>query len=293
MALDLETRLGGWTDIATYPPGATFGPRVMREYELVWMIEGDAQYFHDDHEVAAPQGSVVLCRPGITDSFRWDPARRTRHAYVHFHVDRYPPAWPSPAQWPVVRAFTDAHIVPPMFRHLLAWHERGDPTLVQLTLNHLLATFVTGEATTADVPHDALPDPVERAMTFLYTALDRNLAAPIEFDALVEASCVTGPHLCRLFKSATGHSPAETVRLARLDRSLELVVRSNFSVKQIAATCGFATPFHFTRLFTRAFGAAPAVLRKRIEAGQSPPLSRLLKYWNGTHRVSGETPKNQ
>jgi AraC family transcriptional regulator of arabinose operon len=251
----------------------------MRDYELVWMIEGDAVYRHDDREAAAPQGSVVLCRPGTIDFFRWDPARRTRHGFVHFLIDRAPTSWPAPAEWPVVRTFTEADIVPPMFRHLLAWQPSGDATLVQLSVGHLLAAFVTGQAAVADVPRDALPDPVERAMAHLYAALDRDPAAAVSFDALVEASCVTGPHLCRLFKSATGHTPAETVRLARLDRAMELVVRSNFAIKQIAAMNGFATPFHFTRLFTNAFGIAPALLRKRVEAGHTPPTTKLSRNW--------------
>ncbi len=279
MSTDLDLSFASWTGIAIYPPGATFGPRAMRDYEFVWMIEGDALYRWDEHSVDAPQGSIVLCRPGTTDFFRWDPTRRTRHAYVHFHVNKTPSDWPKRADWPVVRTFDESDIVLPMFRHLLAWWDRGDPTLVRATLTHLVAAFVTGHVATAQVPATALPEPIERTMAFLYQSLDRDPAAPIAFEDLVEASCVTGPHLCRLFKKVTGHSPAETVRLARLDRALSLVVRSNFAVKQIATMTGFTSPFHFTRVFTKAFGLAPADLRKAVEAGHTPPLSRMLKHW--------------
>ena len=277
MSVDLDVS-PSTSGIATYPPGATYGPRRLRDYELVWMIEGDALYRWNDNAVDAPQGSVVLCRPDTTDFFRWDPSKRTRHGYVHFNVAHAPDAWPAPANGPIVRSFTDGDIVPPIFRHLLAWHERGgDPTLLRTTLAHLLSAFVTGQTATADVPVAVLPEPVERALAHLYTALDRDAAAPIEFEDLVEASCVTGPHLCRLFKRATGHSPSETVRLARLGRALELVVRTNFAVKQIATMSGFPSPFHFTRVFTKAFGVAPATLRKNVEAGRTPPLSKLLR----------------
>lgn len=276
----------GWSGVATYPPGATFGPRVMREYEFVWMIEGDAVYTWADETVDAPQGSVVLCKPGATDFFRWDPSRNTRHGYVHFALERAPAAWGAPGTWPLVRPFASAHddIIWPMFHHLLAWAGTGDEAIVRLSLAHVLGTYVTGQTRFADVPREALPEPVERALAFLHDALDRDVASPIAFAQLVDAACVTGPHLCRLFKSATGHTPAETVRLARLDRAHALVVRSNFSVKEIARMTGFASPFHFTRLFTRAFGVAPASLRKKIGQGETPPNSRLIHHWPGPRR---------
>jgi AraC family transcriptional regulator len=291
----------GLSGVATYPPGATFGPRVMRDYEFVWLIEGDATYTWADQTIDAPQGSIVLCRPGATDFFRWDPSRNTRHGYVHFTLDRVPRAWGAPEAWPLVRRFgsnagdraggvgtvatavgTD-DIIFPMFRHLLAWAGTGDATIVRLSLAHILGTYVTGQTTVADVPREPLPEPVERALAFLHDALDSDAATPVSFAQLTDAACVTGPHLCRLFKSATGHTPAETVRLARLDRAHALVVRSNYSVKEIARMTGFASPFHFTRLFTRAFGVAPAMLRKRIEAGELPPHSRLIEHWPRRH----------
>jgi transcriptional regulator GlxA family with amidase domain len=67
----------------------------------------------------------------------------------------------------------------------------------------------------------------------------------------------------------------ETAMLARLDRSLTLVARSNFGVKEIADLLGFATPYHFSRRFAQAFGVAPATLRERITQGRPTPLPRL------------------
>ena len=82
--------------VATYPPGATFGPRRMRDYEFVWLLAGDAEYRRGSTRVAAPQGSLVLCRPGATDAFRWDAARRTAHGFFHFQIASFPPHWPAP-----------------------------------------------------------------------------------------------------------------------------------------------------------------------------------------------------
>ena len=74
-----------------------------------------------------------------------------------------------------------------------------------------------------------------------------------------------------------GRSPAETVRLARLDRAAILLARSNYTVGEVAALYGFASPFHFSRAFKDAYGLPPTEVRRRILAGETPPLPRLLR----------------
>ena len=36
--------------LATYPAGAAFGPRIMRDFEFVWIMEGDVEYRWGDRE---------------------------------------------------------------------------------------------------------------------------------------------------------------------------------------------------------------------------------------------------
>jgi len=263
--------------LAIYPRGATFGPRTMRDYEFVWMVEGDAEYRWGDRTEAAPQGSVVLCRPGARDFFQWDRLRRTRHAYVHFQIIRAPAAWGPPASWPLVRSPVEGDVLRPLFRHLLTWHGKGHAHLERLTLLHMLTAFVTGQHTCNDVPHDLLPPAVEAALSYMHQVLDADPSTSITLPQLATAAAVTPEHLCRLFKTATGRSPIETVQLARLDHSAVLVARSNYAVKQIADLCGFSSPFHFSRRFAQAFGRSPRQLRKELQAGRTPPLPLLLR----------------
>src|SRR5437016_3124786 len=104
MVNDLELSLPTAVGVATYPPGASYGPREMRDFEFVWIIEGDAEYFWGEIAVQATEGAIVLCRPGARDFFRWDRKRRTRHGYFHFHIVRHPRDWGNPKHWPLLRA---------------------------------------------------------------------------------------------------------------------------------------------------------------------------------------------
>ena len=269
---DLEISLPTGCGVATYPAGASYGPRRLRDYELVWMIEGDAEYHCGGVVTPAPAGSILLCRPAAEDFFQWDRRRRTRHGFCHFEIAALPIEWPSPEQWPVVRRLPDEDILRPLFRHLLTWQGRQSDRQTRLTLAALLSLFVSGDLDTASVERDDWPEAVERACDFLFRTLEADPAAPLSLAALADAASVTPEHLCRLFKVSVGHSPAQTVRLARLDYAATLLARSNFSVGEISALCGFASPFHFSRLFRSAFGQTPTGARRTAGTAAIPRL---------------------
>lgn len=271
LQVSLPTTFG----VATYPPGASFGPRVMRDWEFVWMIEGDAVYARGKDETAAGEGSIVLCRPGVTDFFRWDARRRTRHGYFHFGVQNLLGDWPDAQTWPIARLPQEDDLLRPLFRHLLAWDGTRNPEQCRLTVAHLLMAFVSGDIGAGDVPRPVWPEPVEQAWAFLHQTLEDAPDAPLSLTQLADAACVTPEHLCRLFKAATGRAPAETVRLARLDRTLILLARSNYNVGEIARLCGFPSVFHFSRRFAAAFGQTPSDVRLAVQSGQTPPAPRL------------------
>lgn len=279
--IDLEVSLPTGLGVATYPPGATFGPRHLRDYEFVWLIEGDAVYERAGQRYDAPQGSLVLCRPtspDTTDGFVWDAQRRTRHAYFHFSLGQTPRVWLSPALWPLVRADEADGPLTHQFRYVLAWGRGGDPLTCRLAIAGMVAAWATDQTRAVDVPPDALPDAVERALAFMRATLDADPAASISLRQLAEAGCVSPEHLCRNFKSSTGRTPLETLRLARLDRAAVLLARSNYGVAEIARLCGFASEFHFSRRFKEAYGSSPRGLRDRVRGGETPPAPRLTRH---------------
>lgn len=265
--------------VATYPPGASFGPRQLRDFEFVWLLEGEAEYSFafEGHSTTLrlKPGNLLLCRPGCTDGFVWDRKRHTRHGFFHFSVPHVPADWPAVAEWPVLHQGGEDTLLAPLLRYLTAWGADGEPTLRYQLCQSLLALFVSGQVQLGQAPAAHNPDAVERALAFLYAQLESDAAAPVTLEMLAAAACVSPEHLCRVFKSATGRTPLETVRLARLDRAALLLSHTNYSVAQVAALTGFASPFHFSRAFRAAYGLAPRQLQQAVARGETPPLPRL------------------
>src|SRR4029450_6736283 len=73
--------------VAVYPPGATFGPRRLEDFEFVWLLQGTGDWRYELVSISLGPTSFLLGRPGITDSFIWDRTSPTRHASLHFRLD--------------------------------------------------------------------------------------------------------------------------------------------------------------------------------------------------------------
>ena len=273
--------------VATYPAGATFGPRLLRDYEVVWIIEGDVVYHADGVDYESPPGTMLIGRPGFRDAFTWDVSRETRHAFFHCNFDSLPDDWPAPAEWPVVVRMPENDIVRPLFRYVLSmcmWARQenaGPPPrpAAQLTraVETLLGALLVGPVRQFDELGRDLPEPVRRAMRFIEETLARDPGAKVTLGELAKASAVSSEHLCRLFAGALHVTPMEAMRYQRLELAMGLVARSNLNVGQISYRCGFASPYHFSRVFKEVYGLAPTAMRKRIEEGFPPPLTPLVR----------------
>ncbi len=281
--LELTYTRGG---LVTQPAGATFGPRTMRDFELVWIIEGNVVYHADDQTVACPPGSITLSRPGMRQAFTWDAHQPTRHAYVHFEVEAWPASWPAPRQWPLVRAMPEGDVVRPLMRYVLSWCKRlaleQDAAAKgqaggQWAMAALLEAYVHGPLTQTFEHEPDHPEPVQRVWRYVRQTLDEDPATPLKLADLAAAAAVTPEHLCRLFARSVNMGPMEMVQFMRLDRAVTLLAHSNLSVQQIADRCGFVSPNHFSRRFKQAYGHSPSEVRRRVAEGLPPPSSPLRR----------------
>lgn len=268
---------GGWAD---YPAGAVFGPRTLKDYEWVWIVEGQVVWELAGAEHPMPPGSVLLARPGMTDVLRWDPQRRTRHGFVHCEIDDPEGILPPMAEWPLVVQPSGENALMPLLRHALAM-DAEDPVgaqVVEHSLRLALLAFVHGGANLPGQLGGVDEHPVlAAALTALRARWDRGRMEPLTLGELAAAAAVSPGHLIRIFKAELGTSPQEAQRLLRLDRAATLLARSNLKVQTIAEQCGFACPFHFSRSFKATYGASPRALRKRMLAGEGRPMSPLVR----------------
>jgi len=72
----------------------------------------------------------------------------------------------------------------------------------------------------------------------------------------------------RLFKDQTGFSPRKYLSRMRVEKACNLLHHSELSIEQIAAACGFADRYYFTRVFTQTMLISPGVYRRNSVLGR-------------------------
>lgn len=66
----------------------------------------------------------------------------------------------------------------------------------------------------------------------------------------------------RRFRKAIGKGIDEQIRSVRVERAIELLERSNFTVSEIADRCGFSDVFYFSKMFKKITGKSPRDFRQ-------------------------------
>lgn len=276
----IRIRISATAGLALYPPGATFGPRTLRDFEFVWIVDGNVEWEADGITYPAPQGTIILCRPGMRDMFRWDPDHQTRHAYFHFSLEAEGAGLPPQSEWPAARTMPEGDILRPLFRHVIWLLDEARPgweLLLQSASRQLLLGFLSGAYLTRGEGGLELSPPVTQALKFMQNWADGERSGAPVLGELARAANVSAGHLCRLFKKEVGVGPMHAARLIRIDRAATLLSRTNLRIKAIAGQLGFENPFHFTRCFREAWGVSPRVYRRQAQAGEVVPMTRVLR----------------
>lgn len=87
--------------------------------------------------------------------------------------------------------------------------------------------------------------------------------APHTVASLAAEVSLSPSRLAHLFAEQLGHTPMRALRDARLRHAARLLEATALPVERVAAASGFASPFHFSRLFRERYGVPPGAYRDR------------------------------
>ncbi|PRA45283.1 AraC family transcriptional regulator [Ochrobactrum sp. MYb68] len=125
---------------------------------------------------------------------------------------------------------------------------------------HMAATYGTAELRAPAPTGGLAPWQLKRAMAIMDSKLDGDI--PI---AVIAQFCGLSPsYFTRAFKISTGMPPHKWLLKRKVEKATNLLRTTRMSLSEIAVDCGFVDQSHFTRVFSRAIGAAPGQWRKSI-----------------------------
>lgn len=108
---------------------------------------------------------------------------------------------------------------------------------------------------------DALNTMVSRAKHIMYKQINKS----INLEEVANEFGVSYSKFRADFKKQTGSSPLQYFLLLKIEKSKELLLRSDKTQKEIAYLLGFESDFYFNRLFKQKTGITPRQFRSQIK----------------------------
>jgi len=84
----------------------------------------------------------------------------------------------------------------------------------------------------------------------------------IRLDDLAAAAQLSKYHFLRRYRALTGRTPAQDMRIVRVEAARDIIRHGDMPLKAVAAAVGFVNEYHFSRIFKQHFGVPPGYFRK-------------------------------
>ncbi|WP_410771278.1 AraC family transcriptional regulator [Fontibacillus sp. BL9] len=123
-------------------------------------------------------------------------------------------------------------------------------------------------ASSPDREQDAWPTAIRSAVRFI----DTNYAGMIGQEQLAAEFGLSKYHFLRTFSRYVGLTPNDYLNRVRIERSVELLSRTDWNIEAIASAVGYSSGSYFIKVFRRLTGQTPGQFRE----GQQLPYSRLF-----------------
>lgn len=126
-------------------------------------------------------------------------------------------------------------------------------------------------ATSAARPPAAASDVDERLSRALELMVS-DPGHPHTVRSLARGAALSPSRFAHLFTRQLGRPPMRALREARLSHAARLLESTDLSVERVARASGFASPFHFNRVFRERHGIPPGAYRTGMRAANSAPI---------------------
>lgn len=264
-----EAAIGLWLDRAGLhreQPGWFRASRVLGLHALCAVAGGaGALRLRDGREYALHTGDAWWLTPELAANYGAAPGTRWSHVALVFAG---PLADALAARLGAGRLVAGGAgpAVEEAFRRLLPLLGRTGPAAAAARAAALLSALSRFGADAAD------GDP---RLAAAVSILVRHPAGALDAAALARRVGLGPSQLRRLFAARYGCAPSAWLLRLRLERARELLAATDLPVAEVAATCGFADPFWFSRVFRRETGVAPQAWRgrqaSRLKRGADAP----------------------
>lgn len=275
---------------STLPPGKYLTPRVIFDYELLYIKEGSCIITVEDKQYNPVVGDIFLFKPKQRHSIHVSPNTALIQPHIHFDLQYFPDAAEVPVSYKPLEEMSETE--KKFFRpDILSDFIDPFPTYIHLSsskiIEQMLVDVIYAHSNSTLFPelnekwlflrlfyqllfeismiqtNNSKPEHETAVHAELY--LEHNINRPVSLDELAKVCNVSKSYLIKVFKSAYHTTPLQYHLLQRINRSKYLLKCSNQTISEIAAAVGFDNIHSFSRCFKHSVGISPTEFRKGTE----------------------------
>jgi AraC-like DNA-binding protein len=269
--------------IAHRQAGLIIPERIILDHELVLVLAGRGYWEIDGARRKFAAHDLLFIPPFTPHRFEADPDSAVEHVAVHFDFAENLPKVGQGLDHrrPYRMRFTHGLVIAAQQR-LFSGHriERALTAILNAHASDDVLSAANSSVQLAGVLLSLLVKPekprrdeqpglrnqvrVEAVVSYM----SAHLAKPISQAALERVAGLSSSRLQAVFREVSGYPPLDYLRRLRVEAARRLLADQNLSVKEVAAQTGFRDTSHFSKVFRRIDGLAPAHYREALLAGR-------------------------
>ena len=237
-------------------------PNGRGDYQLLYIAEGDVEFFFDGKRQILSKGAMVLFRPGDVQLYNMYAEDKPETYWVHFtgrKAGAFLEHFTSLAGKSVffVGMSTDYQAVYRQMIRELQLQREGYEEMLQADLKRLFL-FLQRHLIESKTTKSEILDIIERAAQYF----NEHYSEPICIEEYAARNLMTPAWFIRNFKTVMKVSPMQHIIRQRIFNAKMLLTSTDYNISEVAFSVGYDNPLYFSRLFRKYTGQSPTEYRK-------------------------------
>lgn len=232
-------------------------PHLHRFTELMLITEGEGSFVSGENFYPVRKGNLIIISGGHMHTEVSNPA----NALSYLAIGLRNTVFTAPSQRFIFDSGTDFSVMrnclEGMFSELQSKKQNHD-----LIISSLMSAFCAAAERASRTEATSTQEDDKGKLTPVLAYIDSNYNDDISLDSLCGIAYISRPHLIRLFKETTGHTPMDYLRKRRLDAAKTLLITTDLPVGQIAMLINFPSVSTFITEFRNYTASTPLQFRK-------------------------------
>ena len=233
-------------------------------YELGYIIDGEGTLTVESKELPLKAGSITMVPPNVMHRFVASPEQSMRYYTLRILAK---PADGELQQFfhsldnAVTEGFSYMDYIQSTFELLFNFHQMNQGVIDAAFQSACLSLLQLTKILFTDRSMSIRLDDTHSAIDIL-KYIEQNNSQKITLESLAKRFNVSPSHLSRIFTNAYHMSPINYLIYSRITYATEYLLKTNYSVAEIAELVGYDNPTHFTNLFVKRIGCTPTEFRE-------------------------------